>query len=60
MARIRIEDGNREITDVNEIREFLAPFGIWYENWPVEGRVGTDAENEEILNAYAPEIERLK
>lgn len=60
MARIRIQDENREITDVEEIRTFLKPFGIWYEKWDVEGRIGPDATNEEILEAYAPEIERLK
>ena len=60
MANIRIQDENRQISDVQEIRDFLKPFGIWYEKWDVEGRIGADAENEEILEAYAPEIERLK
>ena len=60
MARIRVQDENREITDPQEIREFLKPFSISYEKWDVEGRVGPEATNEEILNAYAPEIERLK
>ena len=60
MARITIQDENRRIEDVNEIREFLEPFGIWYEKWDVEGRIGPDASNEEILEAYKPEIERLK
>ncbi len=60
MARIRIQDENREISDVQEIREFLQPFGIWYEKWDVEGRIGSEATNEEILTAYAPEIDRLK
>lgn len=60
MARITIPAEKREITDVAEISAFLAPFGIWYENWPVEGRIGAEATNEEILAAYAPEIERLK
>lgn len=60
MARIRIQKENREITEVEAIREFLAPFGIWYEKWETEGRIGPDATNEEILTAYAPEIERLK
>ena len=40
MARIRVQDENREITNHQEIREFLKPFGISYENWDVEGRVG--------------------
>ena len=60
MARIRIQDENREITGEDEIRAFLQPFGIWYEKWEVEGRIGSEATSEEILAAYAPEIERLK
>ena len=60
MARIRIQDENREIAAIEEIRAFLQPFGIWYEKWDVEGRIGGEATNEEILSAYAPEIERLK
>lgn len=60
MARIRIQDENREITDVQEIRDFLKPFGIWYEKWDVAGRLPNEATNEQILETYAPEIERLK
>ncbi|MEX0817941.1 MAG: acireductone dioxygenase, partial [Pirellulaceae bacterium] len=60
MAKITVPDENREITDVEEIREFLAPFGIWYEKWEVEGRIGPEATNDEILDAYSDEIERLK
>lgn len=60
MARIRIQDAKREIEDVQEIRDFLQPFGIWYEQWEVEGRIGPNATNEEILAAYAPEVNRLK
>jgi 1,2-dihydroxy-3-keto-5-methylthiopentene dioxygenase len=60
MARIRIQDENREIVDVDEIRTSLAPHGIWYEKWDVEGRLGAEATNDEILSTYAPEIERLK
>lgn len=60
MARIRIQDENREITETGEINAFLKPFGIWYEKWDVEGRLGLDATNDEILATYAPEIERLK
>ncbi len=60
MARITIQDEDRRMEDPQEIAEFLKPFGIWFENWDVEGRIGSDASNEEILAAYAPEIERLK
>lgn len=59
MARIWIQDEQREISDVQEMGEFLARFGIWYEKWPVEGRIGENATNEEILAAYAPEVKRL-
>lgn len=60
MARVHIPDENRHIVDVQEIVDFLKPFGIEFENWDVEGRIGSEATNEEILEAYAPEIERLK
>ena len=60
MATVHIPEENRELTDVNEINDFLAPHGIQYENWAVEERIGSDATNEEILTAYKPEIERLK
>lgn len=60
MATISIPDENREIKDVEEMREFLKPFGIWYEKWDVDSRVSPDATNEEILEAYEPEINRLK
>jgi 1,2-dihydroxy-3-keto-5-methylthiopentene dioxygenase len=60
MAEIHIPDQDKTIKDTEEIRRFLKPFGIWYEKWVVEGRVGKDATNEEILEAYKPEIERLK
>ena len=60
MASINIPDEDRTITDPEDIRAFLAPFGIWYEKWDVDSRIGTEASNEEILDAFAPEIERLK
>ncbi|MFI4876290.1 MAG: 1,2-dihydroxy-3-keto-5-methylthiopentene dioxygenase, partial [Blastopirellula sp. JB062] len=60
MASVTIHDEKRRIDDPDAIREYLAPHGIWYEKWEVEGRIGPDATNEEILTAYAPEIERLK
>lgn len=60
MARIQIPDGNCEIREPAEIRAFLKQYGIEFEQWDVEGRVGPDATNEEILAAYSPEIERLK
>ena len=60
MAVVHVPDTDQKLTDPNEIAEFLKPFGIQYEKWDVEGRIGPEATNEEILDAYAPEIERLK
>lgn len=60
MAVLSIPDEQRQLTDPEQIREFLAPFGIWYEKWEVEGRITPESAAEEILNAYAPEIQRLK
>jgi 1,2-dihydroxy-3-keto-5-methylthiopentene dioxygenase len=60
MARVFVQDEKREISDPREISEFLAPFGIWYEKWDVDGRIERDATSDEILAAYEPEINRLK
>lgn len=60
MARINVPDLGRDITETQEMVDFLKPYGIVYENWDVEGRIGPDATNEEILEAYSPEIDRLK
>jgi 1,2-dihydroxy-3-keto-5-methylthiopentene dioxygenase len=61
MASISIPDQQCRIDDPTEIVTFLAPLGIHYENWNVAGRITSpDASSEEILAAYAPEIERLK
>jgi 1,2-dihydroxy-3-keto-5-methylthiopentene dioxygenase len=60
MATITIAEQDRKLEDPQEILEFVRPFGIWYEKWDVDGRIGADATNEEILSAYEPEIERLK
>ena len=60
MARLTIHDEDRRLDDPQAIRDFLQPFGIWFEKWEVEGRIGAEATNEEILAAYEPEINRLK
>jgi 1,2-dihydroxy-3-keto-5-methylthiopentene dioxygenase len=60
MALVRIPDEDRQVRDPQAIRDFLAPFGIYYERWQVEGRVKPGATAEDILAAYAPEVEVLK
>ncbi|MFK7736990.1 MAG: acireductone dioxygenase [Pirellulaceae bacterium] len=60
MARVIVPEENRTLSNVQEIREYLEPHGIWYEHWPVEERLPSDATNEQILEEFAPEIESLK
>lgn len=60
MAAISVPSQNKRLTDVEAIRNFLKPYGIWYEKWPVEERVSPDASSEDILKAYDPEVSALK
>jgi 1,2-dihydroxy-3-keto-5-methylthiopentene dioxygenase len=59
MATIIIPDEKRQIDDVQQLRAFLAPHGIYHERWPLEERVDPNASQEEILSAYAPELMQL-
>ena len=60
MAKVIVQDEKRTLTDVAEIRSFLEPFGIWYENWPVQERLSADASNDEILAEFSDEVDTLK
>jgi 1,2-dihydroxy-3-keto-5-methylthiopentene dioxygenase len=60
MAILRIPSEDRVIRDAVSIREFLQPYGIHYDRWPVAGRIDRDASQEEILAAYEPEVTALK
>lgn len=54
----RLEFQGKAYTDENEIREVLAEHGVPYERWGV--RTEESASDEEIIKAYAPDIEKLK
>lgn len=60
MAVVTVPRQSRRIEGEAEVAAFLLPYGIRYERWPLEERCNPDASNEEILAAYAPEIEKLK
>jgi 1,2-dihydroxy-3-keto-5-methylthiopentene dioxygenase len=60
MAVIMIPSENRRIDDPAAVRAYLAPYGICHERWPLGDRVDPSASQDEILAAYAPEIDRLK
>jgi 1,2-dihydroxy-3-keto-5-methylthiopentene dioxygenase len=60
MASVRIPDEQRTLTDQDEVTRYLATLGIDYERWPGQERVPEGATTEEVLAAYAPEVEQLK
>ena len=60
MGSVYIPSQQRTIDDPAEICAFLKPFGIWFEQWQVAGRLDPDATDQDILNEYAPEIEAVK
>jgi 1,2-dihydroxy-3-keto-5-methylthiopentene dioxygenase len=65
MTRLRIYplgDGGAPLIDTgdaNEIAEALAPIGVRFEQWPSRP-LPADADQESVLEAFAPEVERLK
>lgn len=60
MTILHIPDENRTLQDHDRIRDFLEEIGIDYEHWePVVG-VTSDAPAEQIMNAYAEQINELK
>jgi len=57
---VRIPEEGRKITEIEAIRQYLAGIDIEYELWEPSQPVGPDASNEEILQAYSADIEKLK
>lgn len=60
MAIITIPDENRTITDPAEITAYLESIDIDYEQWQPSHPIAAGAPAEEILAAYAAEIDKLK
>jgi 1,2-dihydroxy-3-keto-5-methylthiopentene dioxygenase len=60
MALVKIPDETRALTAFEEVKQYLAGIGIDYERWNPTRPVAADAPAEEVLAAYAPEIQRLK
>lgn len=60
MAVIKIPAENVTITDQQAVAAYLAARGIDYERWTPERHVAADAPAEDILSAYAREIDALK
>lgn len=60
MAQLHICDQDRTLTDTQEIAKYLAACGIDYERWEATHPVAENAPADEILSAYATEIDALK
>ena len=60
MAVVTIVNEDKRITNADEIAASLAAHGIDYERWTPAHPVADNAAAEEILNAYAREIDELK
>lgn len=60
MAVLRIPDENITLADESAVRAHLAAARITFERWQATRPLAPDASADEVLAAYAPEIERLK
>jgi 1,2-dihydroxy-3-keto-5-methylthiopentene dioxygenase len=60
MAIVTIADENKTLRDEREITSLLASHRIDYERWHPAHPVADDAPAEDILRAYANEIDELK
>ena len=60
MALVTIVDEDKTITERQAIAAYLNRHGIDYEHWTAAHPVSPDAPPEEILAAYAKEIDELK
>ena len=60
MALVSIPDENLTLIQSAAIAEYLATVGIDYEQWVPNHPIAVDAPTDDILDAYAKEIEELK
>lgn len=60
MAVVSIPEKGVTLTDPDEIRSYLGTIGIDYECWANVRSISDNASDDEILTAYAEEIEVLK
>ena len=60
MAVIRVPAENVVLRQPAEVGAFLARHAIDYEQWAPRGDVAADASSNDVLAAYAPQIDALK
>lgn len=60
MAVVTVPDENLVLRETGEVTKYLAGIGLTYERWRPTHALMPDAQSQDILAAYATEIERLK
>jgi 1,2-dihydroxy-3-keto-5-methylthiopentene dioxygenase len=60
MAIVRIPSDNAVLREPDAIAAFLAGYGIDYEQWTARQPVAADASPDDVLQAYAREVDALK
>ncbi len=60
MAIVDVSAKGIRLIDTSEVTDYLAAIGIDYERWGNLKEVSPDASDQEILEAYSGEIEKLK
>lgn len=60
MAVLRIPDEQRSLSKHDEVRDYLQGIGIEYEHWENPADLPENAKAEQVLAAYAAQIEELK
>jgi 1,2-dihydroxy-3-keto-5-methylthiopentene dioxygenase len=60
MAFVRIPEEGKTLEEKGAVTAFLAGYGIDHERWAPSHPVAASAPAEEILEAYKPEIDKLK
>ncbi|MET0647174.1 MAG: cupin domain-containing protein [Pyrinomonadaceae bacterium] len=60
MATLQIPAEHRTVNETRAVAEYLSGIGITYERWEASRPLPADASADEVLAAYASEVERLK
>ncbi len=60
MALLKVPEENRTLTDADDVRGFLAEYGIEYERAGSAPGLTPDSSAEDILSVWAPKIDELK
>jgi 1,2-dihydroxy-3-keto-5-methylthiopentene dioxygenase len=60
MASVRVPSESRTLSEPLEVKAYLGALGIAYERWSPEHPLPPDASPQDVLDAYAGEIGKLK